>query len=169
MSFSLIAAIGKNRELGKKGGLVFHIPGDLKFFKQTTIGHPVFMGLNTWRSLPGKLPGRKHYVLTPDANDIKDDDVTPITNLDAFIKDHENTDEEIFVIGGGMVYKQMLPHCDKLYLTEVYASDAEADTFFPEFDQSDYSSHILGHGEDNGLLYTHKLYIKKLPARKLHN
>ena len=66
MSFSIIAAIGKNRELGKKGGLVFNIPGDLKFFKQTTMGFPVVMGRTTFLSLPKLLPGRKHFVLSPD-------------------------------------------------------------------------------------------------------
>jgi dihydrofolate reductase len=117
MSFSLIAAIGQNNELGKKGGLVFKIPGDLKFFKETTVGHPVFMGLNTWRSLPGKLPGREHYVLAPDAKDVPDD-LHAITDLDQFVDDYKESDTEFFIIGGGMVYKQLLPHCNKLYLTE---------------------------------------------------
>ena len=161
MSFSLIAAVGQNNELGKKGGLVFKIPGDLKFFKQTTVGHPVFMGLNTWRSLPGKLPGRHHFVLTLDANDVANDDVTPVTDLEEFIAKHKDTDEEIFVIGGGMVYKQMLPYCNKLYLTEVQASDSGADTFFPEFDHSNYTKEILGHDEDNGIAYNHVLYERK--------
>ena len=160
MSFSLIAAVGQNNELGKKGGLVFKIPGDLKFFKETTIGHPVFMGLNTWRSLPGKLPKRKHYVLTLDANEVPEG-LHAVTDLDAFIAEHKNESEEYFVIGGGMVYKQMLPHCSKLYLTEVNASDDEADTFFPEFDKSNYVETVLGHGEDNGITYDHVLYEKK--------
>lgn len=162
MSFSLIAAIGQNHELGKKGGLVFKIPGDLKFFKKTTLGHPVFMGLNTWRSLPGKLPGRDHYVLTPDVAEVENDDVIPVTDLDKFIADHKDTDEEIFVIGGGMVYKQMLPHCQKLYLTEVHASDSEADTFFPDFDHSKYERTILGSGSDGSIDYDFTLYSLKM-------
>jgi dihydrofolate reductase len=160
MSFSLIAAVGQNNELGKKGGLVFKIPGDLKFFKETTVGHPVFMGLNTWRSLPGKLPKREHYVLTFDAKDVPED-LHAVTDLDAFIAEHKDEAEEFFVIGGGMVYKQMLPHCKKLYLTEVSASDAEADTFFPEFDKSNYVETVLGHGEDDGVAYDHVLYERR--------
>ena len=160
MSFSLIAAVGQNNELGKKGGLVFKIPGDLKFFKETTLGHPVFMGLNTWRSLPGKLPKREHYVLTMDTKDVPED-LHAVTNLDAFIAEHKDEAEEYFVIGGGMVYKQMLPHCSKLYLTEVNASDDEADTFFPEFDKSKYVETVLGHGEDDGITYDHVLYERK--------
>ena len=159
MSFSLIAAIGQNNELGKKGGLVFKIPGDLKFFKKVTTGHPVFMGLNTWRSLPGKLPNREHFVLTPDAKDVPDD-LNAVTDLDAFIAAHKDEAEEYFIIGGGMVYKQMLPYCDKLYLTEVHASDTEADTFFPKFDHSLYKREVLAQGEDNGISYDHVLYIK---------
>ncbi len=160
MSFSLIAAVGRNNELGKKGGLVFHIPGDLKFFKETTVGHPVFMGLNTWRSLPGKLPKREHFVLTMDAKDVPED-LHAVTDLDQFIDDHKEESTEYFVIGGGMVYKQMLPHCAKLYLTEVHASDAEADTFFPNFDKADYTRTVLGHGEDDGISYDHVLYERK--------
>jgi len=159
MSFSLIAAIGQNNELGKKGGLVFKIPGDLKFFKTVTTGHPVFMGLNTWRSLPGKLPNREHFILTLDAKDVPAD-LNAVTDLDAFIAKHKSENTEYFVIGGGMVYKQMLPHCDKLYLTEVHASDDAADTFFPEFDHSLYKREVLGKGEDNGISYDHVLYTK---------
>ena len=160
MSFSLIAAIGQNNELGKKGGLVFKIPGDLKFFKETTVGHPVFMGLNTWRSLPGKLPKREHYVLAPSATDVPDD-LNAVTDLDQFIADHKNDAEEFFVIGGGMVYKQLLPHCNKLYLTEVHASDPEADTFFPSFNKSNYIKTVLGHGKDGDISYDHILYERK--------
>ena len=118
------------------------------------------MGLNTWRSLPGKLPKREHYVLALDANEVPEG-LHAITNLDAFIAEHKNEAEEYFVIGGGMVYKQMLPHCSKLYLTEVNASDDEADTFFPEFDKSNYVETVLGHGEDGGITYDHVLYEKK--------
>jgi dihydrofolate reductase len=67
----------------------------------------------------------------------------------------------MFVIGGGMVYKQMLPYCQKLYLTEVHASDSEADTFFPDFDKTKYTREVLAKGEDNNIKYDHVLYTKK--------
>ena len=70
MSFSLIAAVGKNRELGRDGGLVFRLPSDLKFFKEVTMGHPILMGRKTFESLPKMLPGRKHYVVTKDAKQL---------------------------------------------------------------------------------------------------
>lgn len=161
MSFSIIAAIGKNRELGKKGGLCFNIPGDLRFFKETTMGHPIFMGLNTWRSLPGKLPGREHFVLTFDPADIGRGDIHAVTDLDAFIKEWQDSETEMFVTGGGMVYKEMLPYADKLYLTEVDAEDPEAEIFFPEFDKSKYSAELIKKGADNDLAYSHMLYTRK--------
>ena len=96
MSFSIIAAIGKNRELGKKGGLVFNIPGDLKFFKQTTMGYPVVMGRTTFLSLPKLLPGRKHYVLSPDEEPTFPEEVTVLHDLNQFIKDHQNDSQDYF-------------------------------------------------------------------------
>ncbi len=159
MSFSIIAAVGKNRELGKRGGLCFNIPGDLKFFKETTMGYPIFMGFNTWKSLPRKLPGRTHYILTHRPEDLPNDpDIHAVTDLEDFIKSPPAG--EIFVIGGGRVYAEMLPYADKLYLTEVDAADAEADTFFPEFDKSEYEKTLIKEGADNDLAYHHVLYKK---------
>ena len=160
MSFSIIAVVGKNRELGKNGKLLWHLPGDLKFFKETTMGHPVLMGHRTFDSLPGLLPGRKHYVLTRNTEiDNAPDQVVLVNNLVDFVDNAP--DEEFFVIGGGMVYWEMLKHCDKIYLTEVEAEDPEADTFFPEFDLSKYSREVLGEGEDKGIKYVFALYKKE--------
>ena len=169
MSFSIIAAIGKNRELGKKGDLVFNIPGDLKFFKQTTIGYPVVMGRTTFLSLPRLLPGRKHYVLSPDEEPTFPEEVTVLHDLNQFIKDHQNDPQEYFIIGGGSIYQQFLPHCDKIYLTEVDGEDAEADVYFPDFDKSKYTVTKLGQNSDiiedkegiHDLNYIHNLYQKR--------
>lgn len=169
MSFSIIAAIGKNRELGKKGGLVFNIPGDLKFFKQTTIGHPVVMGRTTFLSLPRLLPGRKHYVLSPDEEPTFPEEVTVLHDLNQFIKDHQNDSQEYFIIGGGSIYQQFLPHCDKIYLTEVDGEDDEADVYFPDFDKTKYTVTKLSQNSDiiedkegiHDLNYIHNLYQKR--------
>ena len=168
MSFSIIAAIGKNRELGKKGGLVFQIPGDLKFFKQTTLGFPIVMGRTTFLSLPKMLPGRKHYVLSPDEEPTFPNEVTVLHNLQEFINEHKNDEQEYFIIGGGSIYQQFLPYCNKLYLTEVDGEDKEADVYFPEFDKNEYQVTELGKNSDivdtkEGqyvLNYTHNLYQK---------
>ena len=98
--FSIIAAIGKNRELGKGGDLVFHIREDMKFFKSTTVGHTVVMGRRTWESLPKKLPGRKNVVVTRSEIDGADETVA---DLPKYIQENKNTEEEIFVIGGAML------------------------------------------------------------------
>lgn len=169
MSFSIIAAIGKNRELGKKGGLVFNIPGDLRFFKQTTMGYPVVMGRTTFLSLPRLLPGRKHYVLSPDEEPTFPEEVTVLHDLNQFIKDHQNDSQEFFIIGGGSIYQQFLPHCDKIYLTEVDGEDAEADVYFPDFDKTKYTVEKLGQNSDiikdkegvHDLNYIHNLYKKR--------
>lgn len=142
--FSIIAIIGKNRELGHQGQLIFHIPEDMQFFKETTLGHKVLMGRKTWESLPGKLPGRQNLVASHKA--VPGADAT-ITNLSQFIKDHQDTDEEIFVIGGGTIYQALLPYAKHLYLTEVDTEVPDADTFFPEFNRDKYNQELLKKGD----------------------
>ena len=176
MSFSIIAVVGKNRELGRKNQLIWRLPKDLQFFKKTTMHHPILMGHKTFDSLPGLLPGRKHYVVTRQkslnfddkkivqknntTNTDKSDQVEIVNNLPEFIKQHENSAEEIFVIGGGMIYQEMLLYCKKLYLTEVGATAPDADTFFPEFDKSQYGRHVIGTENENDIKYQFVEYTK---------
>ena len=155
--FSIIAAVGKNNELGKKGDLIFHIKEDMQFFKETTTGHTVVMGFKTWESLPKKLPNRKNIVVAFDPIEGPDECVT---NLAKFIEENKNTDEEIFVIGGGSIYAQFLEHAKKLYLTEVDGEDKNADVFFPEFDKSLYKREILKEGSTGDLSYKMCLYTR---------
>ena len=155
---SLIAAIGKNRELGKKGELVFHIPEDMRYFKEMTMGHKVLMGRKTWDSLPRKLQGRENIVVSRNA--VSGADVA-VHDLGEFLEANAATDEEIFVIGGGMVYFEALPYAKRLYLTEVDAEVSEADTFFPEFDKNQYSKEIIEEGKTDDLAYTFVRYTKK--------
>ncbi len=156
--FSIIACIGKNRELGLKGGLVFHIKDDMKFFKETTMGHPVIMGDRTFASLPQALPGRTNYVLTHHPENLSETAV-PVTDLEEFIAKYADSPEEVFVIGGGFVYNEFLPYADNLYLTEVDAT-AEADTFFPEFDKTQYNKTIIKKGQSDDLTYAFAKYTK---------
>ena len=151
--FSIIAAVGKNREIGKKGGLIWCLPGDMKFFKEKTMKHKVLMGRKTFESIPGGkgLPGRKNVVLSRKNGD-----------ADAVIRELACSNEEIFVIGGGSIYEKMLPFCQRLYLTEVDAGDEDADTFFPEFDKKKYNRMVVGEGEDDGIKYTFVQYDKKI-------
>lgn len=155
--FSIIAAIGKNWELGKKNNLIFHIKEDMKFFKETTSGHKIVMGRKTWESLPGKLPNRTNIVLSTHNVEGPDEVVHDITK---FIADNKDTDEEIFVIGGGSVYMEFLPVASKIYLTEVDAEDQEADTYFPEFDKTKFDRKIIKKGSEDDLTFAICLYQK---------
>lgn len=155
--FSIIAAIGKNRELGHNGELVFHIKEDMKYFRNTTNGHKIVMGRKTWESLPGKLPNRENIVIS--RRPVDGADVT-ITDLVEFIAQNEDTNEEIFVIGGGMVYTTFLDHAKNLYLTEIDTTPPNADTFFPNFDKSKYEKTIIKKGSENDLTYTFVKYVK---------
>ncbi|MGI6612459.1 MAG: dihydrofolate reductase [Candidatus Nanosyncoccaceae bacterium] len=155
----MIAAVGKRGEIGNKNGLVFHIPEDMKYFKKTTMGHKILMGHKTLESLPKILPGRENYVLTREPDKLPEG-VIPVTDLDKFIKKFIDSKEEIFVIGGASVYEQLLPYTNILYLTEVEA-EAEADTFFPEFNKTEFYRKVIGEGEEDGLKYTFVKYIKR--------
>ena len=155
--FSIISAIAKNNAIGKDNDLVFHIKEDMKFFRETTRNHTVIMGKKTWESLPGKLKDRKNLVISHTEGE--DADGT-ITNLDKYIEENKETDEEIFVIGGGSIYKYMLPHSKYLYLTEVDA-EPEADTFFPEFDRKSYKKETLKTGTAGDLKFEINRYEHK--------
>lgn len=157
---ALIAAVGRNNELGKSGGLVWHLPGDLDFFKEMTMGHPILMGSKTFESLPGLLPGREHYVLTRHPDKLPPE-VHAVPDFEKFIKEWQAKPETLFVIGGAMVYWETMKYADRLYLTEIDATDNAADIFFPEFNKSEWDKQILRKGNDHGIAYTHALYIKK--------
>ncbi len=154
---SIIAAIGKNRELGKGNDLVFHLKDDMKFFRETTSNHTVVMGRKTWDSLPGKLKNRTNVVIS--RHEIEGADES-ISNIEAFIATNKDTDEEVFVIGGASIYAAFLPYAKNLYLTEI-ESNADADVFFPEFDKSLYEKEVLKKGTENDLDYSIVKYTKK--------
>jgi dihydrofolate reductase len=155
--FSIIAAIGKNRELGRNNQLVFHIKEDMQFFKKNTENHPVVMGRKTWDSLPGKLKNRTNIVIS--RHEVPGADET-ISDIPAFIAKNQDTDEEFFIIGGGSIYKEFLPYAKNIYLTEVDAT-ADADTFFPEFNRADYSLETIKTGTENNTDYQINKYTKK--------
>lgn len=160
----LIAAVGKNLELGKAGGLIWRLPNDLKFFKEQTQGCIVVMGRNTFNSLPKKLPNRKHLVLT-DSDDFNKsiEDVELFYNFQDLLKkvETESMDADVFIIGGASIYKQFVDYADELILTEVDAEDSEADVYFPIFNKDAYERYVIASNEDNGIKYVHVRYVKK--------
>ena len=155
----MIAAVGKNGELGKDGKLIWPIKEDLKFFRDTTMGHSIIMGRKTFDSLPKLLDGRKHIVLTRSNKIIPD--VETRGNLRGLITEYKNKDA--FIIGGSSVYSQFMPYAENIYLTEIDAMCKEADTFFPRFDRDKFEREILSedHDEKLNLDYRHVLYKRR--------
>lgn len=127
---SLIAAIGKHRELGFNNDLIWKIPQDIKHFKDITSHHTVIMGQKTYESIGRPLPDRRNIILTRDRKyDVEDAEVCfSIEEALNLVKD----EEEVFIVGGASVYKQTIKFTDKLYLTMIDTT-SEADTFFPEY------------------------------------
>ena len=134
---SIIVAVSENYAIGKKGDLLCHLPADLKHFKEITSGKTVLMGERTFFSLPKHpLPNRRNIVLTDVQGKTFEgaEVVYSIPELLATVTD----EEEAFVIGGGMVYRQMMPLADKLYITHIHHRWDDADTFFPEIKESEW-------------------------------
>jgi dihydrofolate reductase len=135
MSISLIVAASENNAIGKNNQLLWHLPNDLKFFKNTTWGMPVIMGRKTFEAVNKPLPGRFNIVITRQ-DGWKADGVLVAKDLnDALQKATETNCKEIFIIGGGEIYKQSMEMADKIYLTRVHAN-IDGDTFFPVVDEN---------------------------------
>ena len=128
---SIIAAVAKNRAIGFKNKLIYWLPNDLKRFKALTTGHTIVMGRKTFESLPkGALPNRRNVVLSRTTKELPGCDVYP--TLDAALKSCK-PDEDVYIIGGARVYEQAIGMADRLCLTEVDDTPAEADAFFPDY------------------------------------
>lgn len=129
---SIIAAISSNNVIGKNNKLLWHIPMDLKRFKNITTGKTIIMGRKTFESLPGVLPKRHHVIITRNKDYMVNDENIEIVNClkDALTK-YENSEEEVFIIGGGEIYKELLPKVNKIYLTKLNKA-YEGDTYFPK-------------------------------------
>lgn len=139
---SLIAAVARNRAIGKDNHLLWHLPEDLRHFREVTRGKPLIMGRKTWESLPEKfrpLPGRLNIVVSRNPRYQASGAVVSASLAEALQHSARLAPEaaEIFVIGGAELYRQALPLADRLYLTEI-AEDFSGDTFFPEVSQAEW-------------------------------
>lgn len=150
--------MGLNRELGNKGELPWKLPEDLAFFKETTLGKIVVMGRSTYESIGKPLPWRKNVIISSREMNLVGVDVIP--SVEQFKWLYKNISEDVYIIGGASIYKQFLPICDKLLITEIQSS-FEADTFMPEF-HHDFrvtkQSEVLTSG--SGLQYKFTTYEK---------
>ena len=134
---SIIVAISEENAIGKQGGLLCHLPNDLKHFKAVTSGKTVIMGERTFFSLPKHpLPNRRNIVITDVAGKTFEGAESAYSIAEAVEK--VRGEQEAFIIGGGMVYRQFMPIADKLYITHIHHSWSDADTFFPQIEQAEW-------------------------------
>ena len=188
---TIIAAVAKNRAIGYKNKLIYWLPNDLKRFKALTTGHTIIMGRNTYLSLPkGALPNRRNIVLsltmwkeergkrkenTPAAESASEGNLIPPStfhlpqkNIDLYPSldealAHCAPDEDIYIIGGASVYRQALPLADRLCLTEIDDTPADADTFFPPYEDDWQESLREDHPVDDRHAFPYSFvdYIRK--------
>lgn len=165
MKLRAILHADKKWGIGKKNDLMFALPKDMKFFRSTTKGHTVAMGENTLISFPNSQPlkNRTNIVLSQDISH-NYDGVINVHSFDEFlqtIKKHLETDD-VYIIGGASIYRQMIPYCDEVYLTKVDA-DGQAEVFFPNLDED--PNYILSYAsekeEDNGYTIQFTTYTNK--------
>lgn len=159
---SIIVAIAEDNGIGNKNNLLWHIPEDLKRFKKLTFGQSVIMGKKTWESLPKKpLPGRKNIVITDIPEETIEFSITAYSVGDALSKCGGN--DEIYIIGGGSIYRQFMPIADRLYITHIH-KNAPADTYFPVIDPEIWKpieTEEHRQDESNPIPYTYIIYQRK--------
>lgn len=130
---NVIVAKASNNVIGAKNDLIWHLPNDLKHFKNLTSGHPIIMGRKTFESLGRPLPNRTNIVVTRD-KDWQAENIEKEFSLEKAIESAKKIHEDIYIIGGGNIYKQAMEFADVLYITEVH-HEFEGDTYFPEIDE----------------------------------
>lgn len=162
MTVTLIAAAAENNALGKDNQMIWHLPDDFKRFKQLTSGHYVIMGRKTFDSLPGILPNRTHVIITRQ-NDYTAENCIVVNSVEEALKACPQ-DEEVFIIGGGEIYKQSMALADKIELTRVHGISPEADAFFPEINLSIWTlKEAVYHPKDekHKFDFTYETFIRK--------
>ena len=157
----LIVAVYEDWGIGRDGTQPVALTADRKFFRSTTKGAAVIVGRRTIEDFPGRkpLPGRVNYVLTRTSQEIPG--FTVCLSPEEAAKMAESS-EKAFVIGGGSIYRQMMPYCDRAYITKVHCNPG-SDTFFPDLDQDPqwFLAETLQQGEENGIAYEMLLYRRK--------
>ena len=153
--------------IGKNGDMMFSLPKDMKFFRETTMGHVVVMGGNTLRSFPGQKPLKNRTNIVVSRGQVRDDCiiVPTMSEFKKMIKSHQN-EGDVYVIGGAQIYKELLPYCDEALVTRVDAIGG-ADTFFPNLDEDEnfvciYESEPM---DDNGYTIRFTTYQNKNPLK----
>lgn len=158
-SLTIIAAVGKNLELGINNDLIWKIKEDMKFFREYTIGKKIIMGSKTFYSLPRLLPNRKHIVITSKNLDLGED-IMIFHSIEDLINYLKFINEEVMVIGGASIYKELLIFADTMILTEIDQT-ANATVFFPKFNSDEWNSTLLGEYNELDFSYKRVKYLRK--------
>lgn len=132
MSLSIIVAISNNNCIGKANELLWKIPADMKYFRETTTGHVIIMGKKTFESIGRPLPNRRNVVITHDPQ-FRAEGVEVVHSIQEIVDLFASSPDEAFIIGGGQIYEQLLPYVTTLYVTHVQG-DFAGDTYFPPID-----------------------------------
>src|SRR5699024_7539079 len=167
---SIIVAMDENRVIGrsKENDMPWHLPNDLRHFKETTMGHTIIMGRKTFESLGGVLPGRKHIVLTRKDNYDVPEEVEVFSDIDQllqYVKEHKREEKQFFVIGGGHIFRQLLPYVSRMYITRI-AESFDGDVTFPSFSETEWEKVCCEKGkkdEKNRYDYYFLTYKRRTP------
>ena len=157
MSVKLIAAVGRNMELGADNALLWNLPEDMKYFRDKTRGSTVIMGRKTFESIGRPLPKRRNIVISRNRDFHPEGAEVFATLQEALCA----ANSDAFVIGGAQIYSLALEYADEIYLTEIDMDYPAADVFCPGFEKEKYERSYLGGGCDGGVSYTFVLYRKK--------
>ena len=143
--YKAIVAVSEDGVIGRNGDLPWRLSGDLQWFKKITMGHTILMGRKTWDSLPKALPGRENWVLS--RRNLRSEGMRLFSSLKD-VAEHLPDRQTLFVIGGGEVYRQALPLCHELYITQVHQKVPDGDAFFPEYRDQFEAVEVLDENED---------------------
>ncbi len=160
MTISLIVAIAKNHVIGKNNQLIWHLPADLKYFKTMTLGHTVVMGRKTYDSMGKPLPGRQNVVITRQQN-FQAEGVIIEPSLESALSNLK--EDEVFIIGGGEIFKQAIALVDKMYVTEINET-FDGDVYFPAINHDEWEltdARPFAKDEKNKYDYSFNLYERK--------
>lgn len=170
MSLSIIVAMDQNRLIGDKNKIPWHLPADLKYFREITMGSPVIMGRKTFESIGFPLPGRRNIIMTRDEN-YSVDECEIVHSLEEVLHSFSGQEKEAFIIGGAEIYRLFLPYTDKLYLTFI-DHEFSGDTYFPEIDFENWECISVKEGtmdNKNPYKYSHHIYQRKEIKRERTN
>lgn len=133
---AIVVAVAENNVIGKDNQLIWHLPADLRFFKNLTMGHPILMGRKTYESIGKPLPGRTTVIITRQ-QDFEAPGCIVVNSIDDAIEEAQTINQDVYVIGGAEIYRQALPKTDTIYLTRMHHT-FDGDTYFPELNEADW-------------------------------